>query len=228
MADLTPFVKLHSFFKTLNNPNLNTKNLENLLLIFTRNPVLGKTKTRLAKTIGDENALDVFRILLNHTVSETRSIQADKRVCYADFIDEQDVWHNDVFQKKLQNGVDLGERMRHAFEDAFEEGYQKVVVIGTDLLDLKTEILENAFASLEDFDVVIGPAADGGYYLLGLKAPNDAIFENKTWGTDTVLRDTLSDLETKSVCLLETLNDIDTEKDLLPYDALSKFTTQKN
>ncbi|MDT8414168.1 MAG: TIGR04282 family arsenosugar biosynthesis glycosyltransferase [Flavobacteriaceae bacterium] len=207
---------------------MNTRNLKNLLLIFARNPVLGKTKTRLAKTIGDENALAVYRILLNHTVSETIAIRADKRVCYADFIDSQDVWRNDVFQKQKQNGSDLGERMRRAFEDAFAEGYQKVIVIGTDLLDLKTELLENAFASLDDFDVVIGPAADGGYYLLGLKAPIVHIFENKAWGTDTVLRDTLSDLETKSVCLLETLNDIDTENDLLPYEALLKFTAKKD
>ena len=112
--------------------------------------------------------------------------------------------------------------MQHAFEMAFKEGYEKVVIVGSDLFDLKVVHIENAFKSLENHDLVIGPSLDGGYYLLGMKVMHPAVFKNKRWGTDSVLETTLKNLEQKNVKLLEALNDIDTFDDLQEHPELLK------
>ncbi|MCL6462382.1 MAG: TIGR04282 family arsenosugar biosynthesis glycosyltransferase [Flavobacterium micromati] len=184
------------------------------LLIFTRNPELGKVKTRLAKTIGDQKALQVYCDLLFHTMTETKPVNSDKFVFYDSSIIEDDIWSREFYHKKLQSKGDLGKRMHDAFETLFEMGYQNCIIIGSDLFDLKTSLIDIAFKKLLDHDAVIGPAEDGGYYLLGLKRNNTLIFQNKDWGTSTVLKATISDLVAHKVCLLDTLNDIDTFEDL--------------
>ncbi|SHG84435.1 hypothetical protein SAMN05444372_110149 [Flavobacterium micromati] len=184
------------------------------LLIFTRNPELGKVKTRLAKTIGNQKALQVYCDLLLHTMTETKPVNSDKFVFYDSSIIEDDIWSREFYHKKLQSNGDLGNRMHDAFETLFEMGYQNCIIIGSDLLDLKTSLIDTAFIKLLDHDAVIGPAEDGGYYLLGLKRNNTLIFQNKDWGTSTVLKATISDLAAHKVCLLDTLNDIDTFEDL--------------
>lgn len=186
----------------------------NALLIFTRNPELRKVKTRLAKTIGDEKALIVYNDLLSHTMIETHAIDCDKFVFYDTAIIEDDIWPEEYYQKKLQSNGDLGQRMHDAFEILFEMGYQNCIIIGSDLFDLKAIIIETAFKKLMNHDVAIGPAEDGGYYLLGLKKGHPAIFQNKDWGTDSVFKATMRDLKGQKVCLLDTLNDIDTFEDL--------------
>ena len=193
------------------------------LIIFTRNPELGQCKTRLAKTIGDENALEVYKYLLNHTASISKDIKADRYVFYSEKIKNEDLWDSGIFRKKLQKGDDLGERMSNAFAELLEMGYEKVVIIGSDLLDLDAELVNTAFAQLDFNDVVIGPALDGGYYLLGLKNLYRNLFENKAWGTSSVLKDTLNDLQSSKIHLLKELNDIDTFEDMKPYDELTKF-----
>lgn len=184
------------------------------LLIFTRNAELGKVKTRLAKTIGNEKALVVYKDLLLHTMTETHSIDCDKFVFYDSGIVEDDIWSREFYQKKLQVNGDLGQRMHDAFEILFEMGYQNCIIVGSDLFDLKAIIIETAFKKLMNHDVAIGPAEDGGYYLLGLKKGHPAIFQNKDWGTDSVFKATMKDLKGQKVCLLDTLNDIDTFEDL--------------
>lgn len=186
----------------------------NALLIFTRNPELGKVKTRLAKTIGDEKALIVYTDLLLHTMIETHAIDCDKFVFYDTAIIEDDIWSEEYYQKKLQSNGDIGQRMHDAFEILFEMGYQNCIIVGSDLFDLKAIIIETAFKKLMNHDVAIGPAEDGGYYLLGLKKGLPAIFQNKDWGTDSVFKATMKDLKGQKVCLLDTLNDIDTFEDL--------------
>lgn len=186
----------------------------NALIIFTRNPQLGKVKTRLAKTIGDEKALEVYTDLLAHTMHVTKELACDKFVFYDEMIVNNDLWADELFFKKKQSGVDLGARMQRAFEYLFEEGYQKCIIIGSDLFDLTTHHVREAFQKLENADVVIGPAEDGGYYLLGLKKVIPPVFSNKHWGTSGVLADTLIDLENHRVDCIETLNDIDTFEDL--------------
>lgn len=198
-------------------------NSNNLLLIFTRNPELGKGKRRLAATVGDEAALDIYKFLLDHTVAITKNLYAEKEVYYSEEIWENDIWDNQKFGKKLQVGKDLGLRMANAFQEGFQNEYQKIIIIGSDMLDLSQEDLENAFKSLEKNDFVVGPAEDGGYYLLGMKKFMPALFKNKTWGTETVLKDTLADLENENTALLETKNDVDYYEDIKDIKAFEPF-----
>lgn len=196
---------------------------KNALLIFTRNPELGKVKTRLAKTVGDQSALDIYKFLLKHTKKVTEPLAADKQVHYSNSIGENDIWDNSNYQKHLQRGNDLGERMTRAFQDAFNQGYSKVIIIGSDLYDLSTEDLSQAFSYLEDHEVVIGPATDGGYYLLGLTNMMPEVFKNKAWGTETVFNDTLANVQSKKYLLLNPKNDVDVYDDIKDIDIFNQF-----
>ncbi len=190
------------------------KKSDALLIIFTKNPELGKVKTRLAKSIGNKAALDIYKFLLSHTVSVTKSLEVDKIVYYSEEIPDEDLWPSESFNKKVQSGRDLGEKMKNAFQETFNSGYRRVIIVGSDLLDLSRDDLEQAFLELKKNDVVIGPAEDGGYYLLGMKSLNSEVFKNKAWSTSSVLSDTLKDLEGKKIKILETRNDIDEIQDL--------------
>ncbi len=196
---------------------------ENLLLIFTRNPEPGKCKTRLAASVGDETALAIYIFLLEHTVSVTKDLTVSKEVHYTEAVREGDLWNPEIFQKKLQRGTDLGERMAHAFDTGFKEGYKRIVIIGSDLFDLSKEDLEEAFKKLQTNNIVLGPASDGGYYLLGMTHFVPAIFKNKTWGTDSVFNDTLADLKNKNVYLLKTKNDVDVLEDIVNVPDFQPF-----
>jgi len=193
------------------------------LIIFTRNPELGKVKTRLAKSVGDESALNIYKFLLKHTVQITKNLNVDKYVFYSESIHRDDIWNPDIFRKKLQTGNDLGERMNNAFSEIFGIGYEKAIVIGSDMFDLNQKDLETAFDAMQTNQFVIGPATDGGYYLLGMKEVNSEIFQNKTWGTNTVLEATLEDLKNKKYVLLEERNDIDYFEDIKDIDVLQQF-----
>ena len=196
---------------------------KNALIIFARNPELGKCKTRLAKVIGNEAALEIYKYLLNHTAEISENIEADKFVFYSDDIKKEDLWNKDVFRKKLQYGTDLGARMENAFTELFRLNYEKVIIIGSDLLDLNTKHVDDAFQLLETNELVIGPAKDGGYYLLGMKTLHLNVFKNKDWGTSTVFKETIKDIQNSNYALMEELNDIDTFEDIKPYQQLRKF-----
>lgn len=189
------------------------------LIIFARRPVEGKVKTRLAKTIGSSEALSVYRQLLNYTHSVLLTVDADRFVYYSDEIDEKDHWLNRHYFKRLQAEGDLGDKMKQAFDELFQMGYQKVIILGTDCPELESQHIQNAINELEEKDVVIGPAKDGGYYLLGKKKMIADLFSNKLWSTDQVFNQTLSDLERLNISysLLSTLTDIDEEADWLPF-----------
>jgi len=146
---------------------------KDLLLIFTRNPELGKVKTRLAKGVGAEAALTIYKQLLTHTQEQVLPLSVTKRVGYSNRIGKKDVWEDAVFEKFVQKGNDLGTRMEIAFDQGFTEGFQKIIIIGSDLYDLRTAHLKQAFKALDTHEAVIGPALDGGYYLLGLRRSND-------------------------------------------------------
>ena len=195
----------------------------NLLIVFTRNPELGKVKTRLAETIGEASALKIYKFLLNHTEKTIREFDCDKAVYYSIKIRDNDIWDATIYQKHLQKGSDLGIKMQNAFEQAFKNNYKKVVIVGSDLYDLKPNHIEIAFSKLDQNDTVIGPAQDGGYYLLGMKNLYPQIFSNKNWGTSTVLQDTLEDLKLIDVHLLEELNDIDIYDDIENISEFKQF-----
>ncbi|MEM9361731.1 MAG: TIGR04282 family arsenosugar biosynthesis glycosyltransferase [Bacteroidota bacterium] len=194
-----------------------------LLLVFTRNPELGKCKTRLAAKIGDSAALDVYKFLLNHTVEFTKDLNASRFVYYSENIWENDIWDNTRYGKRIQEGENLGKRMENAFAHGFDSGFKKIIIIGSDMFNLAQSDLEEAFSQLDDHDYVIGPAEDGGYYLLGMKAMNPALFQDKAWGTESVLSNTLKDLEKESVFLLPEKNDIDYYEDIKDIKAFQPF-----
>ncbi|MFT6370342.1 MAG: rSAM/selenodomain-associated transferase 1 [Maribacter sp.] len=195
----------------------------NLLVIFTRNPELGKCKTRLAEKVGDEAALDIYQFLLNHTVKITFGLYAKKTVYYSEEICKEDIWNNTVYDKKLQTGQDLGERMANAFLEGFQNDFEKIIVIGSDMYDLSQKDLEAAFNALDTNDFVVGPAEDGGYYLLGMKHFIPEVFQAKNWGTVTVLQDTLSNLVAEKTALLASKNDVDHYEDIKDIEAFAPF-----
>lgn len=187
-----------------------------LLMLFVRNARIGKVKTRLAATIGDEAALKIYVRLLEHTSDMAADCKAHKAVFYSEVIEEADEFPVHTFRKHLQFGDDLGERMQNAFMKGFSMGYSRVVIIGSDCYELNTAILDEAFAMLKEKDVVVGPAEDGGYYLLGMRSFIKEVFRDKEWSTDNVLLDTLIDLQKKNVSfgMLPRLRDVDVESDL--------------
>ncbi|MFC7358054.1 TIGR04282 family arsenosugar biosynthesis glycosyltransferase [Jejudonia soesokkakensis] len=196
---------------------------KNALIIFTRNPELGKCKTRLAATVGDESALEIYKFLLNHTVAITKNLKADKFVFYSEKHSEKDIWDTEIFSKKVQQGNDLGIRMQNAFTEIFELGYQRAIIIGSDMYDLSTSELQDAFTQLEKNDFVLGPAQDGGYYLLGMKKIMPKLFKNKVWGTAMVQAATLSDLKGEKIAILKEKNDVDYFEDIKDIEVFQQF-----
>jgi len=209
--------------KPINAVHYSLAHTRNLLLIFTRNPELGKCKTRLAATIGDSSALEIYKFLLQHTATITRDLGVHKKVYYSEAIWENDVWDPAIYHKNVQEGSSLGDRMANAFTEGFNNGFQKIIIIGSDMLDLSQSDLETAFAALDNNDFVIGPAVDGGYYLLGMTYFKPELFQNKDWGRDTVFQDSMANLDEESTQLLPVKNDIDVYEDIKDIDAFQPF-----
>ena len=187
-----------------------------LLIIFVRNPVLGKVKTRLAATLGNKRALEIYKNLLTHTVDITKDLKTTKVVFYSDQVEANDIWSGEVYQKRAQHGNDLGERMEAAFKWGFEAGYNQICIIGSDCAELTSSIIMHGFEALNSNDSVIGPSTDGGYYLLGMREMFSDVFHNKQWGTDSVASDTIADFNSLQLSFIKLvpLNDIDVEADL--------------
>lgn len=193
------------------------------LIIFTRNPQLGKGKRRLAASVGDQAAHKIYLFLLEHTRKVTAQVDAVRQVWYSEEAPEEDLWDKDKFDKFTQQGNDLGERMYNAFAKALIT-FPKAIIIGSDLYDLSAKDIELAFDKLDHHDAVIGPAEDGGYYLLGFKNKQvSSVFANKNWGTDTVYRDTRKDLEAVDTAVLDMRNDVDYYEDIANHPDFQKF-----
>lgn len=184
-----------------------------LLIVFVKPAVLGKVKTRLAKSVGNKKALNIYLQLLSITEKVTMKCKNDVWIFYADNFDDL-FWKN--YPKYLQVGKDLGLKMYNAFKKGFKKNYSKIVLIGSDLPEISANLIETAFNELDNNDVVIGPSADGGYYLIGFTKLKKDIFENKPWSTSQLLEETLKELESNNTTysLLQQLNDIDTLEDL--------------
>ncbi len=186
------------------------------LIIFVRNPVLGKVKTRIAEAAGEKKALSVYMHLLRHTNAVAKSVDTDKFVFYSDHPEVNDIWENNIYHKYVQQGNSLGGKMQHAFEKMFSLGYKLVCIIGSDCLELTSAIINRAFEELGKQDVVIGPAKDGGYYLLGMKKIVPSVFSGKEWSNAAVYKATISDLEKDghSYSPLPVLKDVDRIEDV--------------
>lgn len=203
------------------------------LIIFIKNPQLGKVKTRLAATLGNERALEIYHILMQHTMLTTKALDAQKYVFYSDFIDANDIWDNEVFQKNIQfQTQDLGLKMASAFKHTVLQNHKKVLIIGSDCLELTPQVIEKAYMQLSHNEVVIGPAYDGGYYLIGFNFERignqcDAVFEqlflNKEWSHDRVCEEAINTCigMNFNYYLLPTLTDVDEEKDYLKTQHLA-------
>ncbi len=191
------------------------------LLVFVRHPEIGRVKTRLAREVGKRRALFVYKSLLRSTLVLARVQAAMGR--------SVEVWvapgrRLQAFQSRWGQGLsclaqtagDLGSRLRVAFDRSLKQGICRTVVIGSDCPDLTGDHLKDAFHALRKFPAVLGPAADGGYYLLGLSQPIPEILTRISWGTERVLETTLTRLRQKGMRwrLLETLHDVDRKEDL--------------
>lgn len=199
--------------------------MDNALIIFVRNLEKGKVKKRLAKSIGADKSLEVYKYLLDYTKNVTISCKYNLFVFYSHYIHINDVFDDNVYSKHLQEGNDLGERMMNAFTKVFDLGLKNICIIGSDCFELQIEILHQAFDRLHESNIVIGPSADGGYYLLGMNKLYPDFFKKKDWGTSAVLDDTLETINKLRLtsALLPELNDIDTIDDLLQTDILTKI-----
>lgn len=198
--------------------------MKTALIIFIKNPELGKAKTRIARVLGAEVALKVYLRLTDAAHVLSKSIAVNRYLFYADHINHSDQWESEYFFKELQDkDPDLGQKMYAAFMRLHEKGYEKVFIIGSDCPELSTEILEKGINDLSENEVIIGPALDGGYYLIGFNFAKlaadttntlQSVFLNKTWSHEQVLHDALSSLQGRSISLLPELSDVDLPEDL--------------
>ena len=155
-------------------------------------------------------------MLREHTAKVTEGVDAELMVYYSRFVPSSDLFFNDNFLPRLQKGDDLGERMFHAIKEGFEAGFAHVVLIGTDCYELSCKILSEAFSALERYDAVIGPATDGGFYLIGLNRLLPELFLDRQWSTCKVFEETTTILHRFAIEYerLPILSDIDTFDDL--------------
>ena len=203
--------------------------ISNALIIFVRNTELGKVKTRLSKDLGDEKTLAVYKYLLQYTADVAVNVKCHRFIFYSDYVHLTDNFDDACFTKFVQSGNDLGERMQDAFDKVFALGHKHVCIIGSDCYKLQVDHLQQAFKNLEENDTVIGPAKDGGYYLLGIKQTHSFIFQNKIWGTSTVFDDTIAGFSQNNMTYheLEQLDDIDTIEDLLSTDIMANLSLEE-
>lgn len=204
--------------KSVKKKSLGQRKKSKSLIIFIKNPLTGKVKTRLAKDSSEGYALKVYHALLQHTRSVSDSVDATRYLYYSDHIPEVDQWDNEKYDKNVQVAGDLGLRMSDAIQKALKN-HDKVIIIGSDCIQLRHVDIVTAFNKLDQFDVVIGPALDGGYYLLGLKYEIPEIFQDIQWSTGEVASKTIEKILSSghSCHLLRELSDIDFLDDWKKY-----------
>jgi rSAM/selenodomain-associated transferase 1 len=194
-------------------------NQERCLITFIKYPKKGKVKSRLV--LGDDSHVaDLYRCFIEDLFERVSS--GDYRFLIAFDPPEKEKDFAELFGKDFyympQTGADLGKRMHNAFISCFAEGFQSVVIIGSDSPDLPREIIEEAFESLKSYGAVIGPTYDGGYYLIGFSKDSfsEVFFESIVWSTDSVYTETIRrfDREGISFHVLPRWRDIDTVNDL--------------
>lgn len=204
--------------------------MKKALIVFVRQPELGKVKTRIAQTMGNAEALAIYCQLLEHTHVVTQNLACHKYVYYTHSIPLNDLWEETLYHKKIQKGASLGERMLNAFTEIFALEYDAVQIIGSDCMELTSAIIEKGFSELANNDIVIGPSKDGGYYLLGMNNLFADLFREKEWSTNIVFYDTMKDIQRLSLsCFtLPELSDIDTAADWLLYQSTLVAKTSFN
>ena len=191
------------------------------LIMFAKYPEAGKVKTRLGREIGMEKAANLYRQMIERVIQSTRSSSKSyQQTLYFDPPHrEMDFkrWFPNLISLKPQQGDDLGERLTDAVRESFEKGFSEVIVIGTDCLELEDTLVMEGFQKLNSHDLVLGPAWDGGYYLIGVKKYYPELFHQISWSTSQVLSQTLQQAEKLELRfhLLPELRDVDSHEDYL-------------
>lgn len=200
--------------------------MRDILIVFVKNPEFGKVKSRLAVEIGRRKALSVYKKLLIKTRDTVANIGVEKLVSYSDNIDLNDIWDGIIFSKDIQRGQNLGERMYNAINRASRNKYKKICLIGSDNMEITEKIIYSAYKYLDDYEVVFGPSKDGGYYLIGMKTPIKEVFEDISWSTELVLKESIAIIELMKLnyVLLPELSDIDVLADINDKDKFYLFS----
>jgi uncharacterized protein len=186
------------------------------LIIFVKAPRLGTVKTRLARSLGESAALSAYCELVETLFLHLEDVrEVELRFAPDDSQSEIQRWLKPGWQATPQGSGDLGDRLIAAFSDAFAAGATRVVVIGSDCPAVTPADIRAAWTALQMTDVVLGPALDGGYWLIGLRQPQPVLFEKMPWSTNAVLNETVERARAArlSVHLLRRLSDVDTERD---------------
>lgn len=190
------------------------------LIILARHPRAGAARSRLAHTLGEDVAAEFHRLSAERLFLELERlpVPVQRYLFYTGNDDEAALrrWTGGGFQFELQRPSSRGERLRQAFATIFARRYRKVVVVGTDIPDLTSGLIDEALHLLETYDAVIGPDHNGGYYLLGLRALHHELFHDVPWGTSRVYGHTLRMIKALdlSLAFLPVLVDVNTEDDL--------------
>ena len=191
-----------------------------IILLFIKAPLKGRIKSRLAASIGRDAALEIYQRFVLDTIDTVGTLAIPLRICFypPDAGKVIRTWLGNELNCIPQHGIDLGERMEWAFEQVFQEGHDRAVLIGSDIPELSKAVMREAMTALDSNGAVLGPAADGGYYLIGFTAKTflPSLFRNITWSTNTVCDETLGKLRRsgQQVHLLPKLHDVDTKEDL--------------
>lgn len=186
----------------------------NRLIIFTRFPIAGEAKTRLIPVLGAKGAADLQRRMTEFTLKQAAKTGALIEVRYTGCTERQmRDWLGDNLLYADQEDGNLGARISKVFDDHFKSGAERIVIVGCDCPSNRSRNMKKCFHALDSHDCVIGPASDGGYYMIGLRRPAPELFKDIDWGTERVFRQTLSAAETKPFLLPE-LNDVDVPKDI--------------
>ncbi|MEL6986682.1 MAG: TIGR04282 family arsenosugar biosynthesis glycosyltransferase [Bacteroidota bacterium] len=189
------------------------------LIIFVKNPELGKVKTRLAQTVGDEQALFIYKQLLEITSTVAKNSLIPSLIFFSENIPKDlGNWKHEQFSYHVQTKGSLGEKMADAFHQAFKK-FDRVLIIGSDCPYITADLLKEASNHLDQNDVVIGPAEDGGYYLIGMNKMYIHLFKDIPWSSASVFEETKSKVIQSNLRLktLKTLSDIDYEEDWKVY-----------
>jgi uncharacterized protein len=188
-------------------------------MIFTRYPEAGKAKTRLIPALGAEGAANLHRQFTERTLQKALALSETAIAVHftGGSLEQMQTWLGSAVQSRSQTTGDLGDRMSYAFETTFAEGYQSVVIIGTDCPQLTSELLAQAFQVLLTHDLVLGPTTDGGYYLMGLCRAIPELFVGIDWSTEVVFQQTIAIARKMGLAIaqLPTLSDVDRPEDLI-------------
>lgn len=190
------------------------------LIIFVKAPRAGFVKTRLAATVGSETALETYETLVEIITTNLRSVRnVDLHFAPADAGQEVARWLQDGWTSSPQTDGDLGKKLKAAFRQAFDQGFERVLIIGSDCPYVEPADISAAESELEKNDVVLGPATDGGYWLVGLKVLASELFENINWSTESVLQETLSQAKSAKLTVgqIRELSDVDNVADLMRF-----------